>query len=1037
MPGIQIRPSVRRRLIETNLSALYKGFVKPPQESHTLPFYLLNADVTQQELTRQIQMMHQNGIRMFILKAAAGLHVNYLSKTWMSKVKHCVAAARKLDMQVWIYDDARGPSGIAGGLVAKQGEHFRARAMEMKVMEPEMFENTPNVLKVFVATLRDRIPTRIEERSKEKIVPSMLKGRHLLVVYRRRAMPTPHLNGEAWVDLLQARTTDAFIRMTHDAYEHAIGHEFGKTVQGFFTDRPAYLSQAGSYEHDAHALIPWSHELPEFFYKRYGYRFESQIPSLFFDVGDFVKIRFDFWETLSLLFSTTYTARLQQWCGTRDLKLTGCFPHSESYHKQIACSGNSMLHAIFMDIPGMYQADLETDNIIGAKRTASVSHQLRRERTLGSLYTGADWGISFAEQKYIADWHLALSVNLLGSNHFAYSLEGYRKREASPSLFFQQPWWPCYKELENYFARACFMLSQGDFDAKLLLLGPFNAAWPAYRPGNPEHAEQVDASFRELCTHLYQGGHSFDIGDQRLLDEYGRISTGRIHLAKSKYNTIMIPSLSILKEITVDILLAFMEHGGRILAVEPLPIRIRGGSKEKLERFKKHAHFTAVPANFTAIRRVLGQISPPHLRITTPSGKPEKNIRQYRRRTIDAEILFLFNHNQARPAKVKIIAKDEDPYERWDLTTGAIHEIPQKNGKKQTEMQMSFAPGESILLVRPLMKSQKKPLASPKPAGTVICKSKWEGKPLHPNALPLDYCQYRIGNAPWSERMPVWQANEEIRQSLGLSSTLKQQVRSPWACTRNESKIQDPEISVRYTFHVAKKFSLSNIHLAYEPLPSLKVFVNQSPVALRSGTGWVDTSFHTASIREFVSSGSANTVTLVFKMSGLVDVEPVFLKGQFAVNISSGRKCTIQKEASVISTGDWTRNGYPFYAGAIRYTQKIKLPWRKNKSSKILLEMSELQGAAAMIRINNKKAGIVGWHPMVLDITSPAKTGTNQIDIDVYTGLRNLFGPHHIKSKKPVSTDGQVLPDAKDWTDSYQLISQGLTGTVKIRRVSV
>jgi len=59
------------------------------------------------------------------------------------------------------------------------------------------------------------------------------------------------------------------------------------------------------------------------------------------------------------------------------------------------------------------------------------------------------------------DWHQVLGINFLNPHLSLYSMRGARKRDYPPNNFYQQPWWPSNRLLEDYFARVSYALTQG------------------------------------------------------------------------------------------------------------------------------------------------------------------------------------------------------------------------------------------------------------------------------------------------------------------------------------------------------------------------------------------------------------------------------------------------------------------------------------------------------------------------------------------------------------------------------------------------
>lgn len=60
------------------------------------------------------------------LHPRTGLETPYLSEEFMDRIKGCLAKAKQENLQVYLYDEDRWPSGFAGGLVTKE-EKYRAQ----------------------------------------------------------------------------------------------------------------------------------------------------------------------------------------------------------------------------------------------------------------------------------------------------------------------------------------------------------------------------------------------------------------------------------------------------------------------------------------------------------------------------------------------------------------------------------------------------------------------------------------------------------------------------------------------------------------------------------------------------------------------------------------------------------------------------------------------------------------------------------------------------------------------------------------------
>jgi hypothetical protein len=92
-------------------------FPNPPAEFSTLPFFVWNGEVNEAMIDRELKDFSEQGIHGFLIHPRPGLITDYLSGRWFELVRYTVERARKLGMEVWLYDENSYPSGFAGGHV--------------------------------------------------------------------------------------------------------------------------------------------------------------------------------------------------------------------------------------------------------------------------------------------------------------------------------------------------------------------------------------------------------------------------------------------------------------------------------------------------------------------------------------------------------------------------------------------------------------------------------------------------------------------------------------------------------------------------------------------------------------------------------------------------------------------------------------------------------------------------------------------------------------------------------------------------------
>ena len=68
----------------------------------------------QKELDRQMEILKSMGFGGAHLHPRTGLETPYLSEEFMDRIKGCLAKAKQENLQVYLYDEDRWPSGICG-----------------------------------------------------------------------------------------------------------------------------------------------------------------------------------------------------------------------------------------------------------------------------------------------------------------------------------------------------------------------------------------------------------------------------------------------------------------------------------------------------------------------------------------------------------------------------------------------------------------------------------------------------------------------------------------------------------------------------------------------------------------------------------------------------------------------------------------------------------------------------------------------------------------------------------------------------------
>ena len=101
----------------------YNDILNEKEENYLLPFYWQRGDHTD-TIPQEIQMIYDSGCRAVCVESRP--HPDFVGEGWWRDMDVILKEAKKRDMQVWLLDDDRFPSGHAVGRVGKEFPDYRA-----------------------------------------------------------------------------------------------------------------------------------------------------------------------------------------------------------------------------------------------------------------------------------------------------------------------------------------------------------------------------------------------------------------------------------------------------------------------------------------------------------------------------------------------------------------------------------------------------------------------------------------------------------------------------------------------------------------------------------------------------------------------------------------------------------------------------------------------------------------------------------------------------------------------------------------------
>lgn len=890
----------------------------PPKQYRAVPFWSWNDRLDPQFLRWQIREMERAGLGGYFMHARGGLRTKYMGKDWMDCIAACIDEGNKTGMSSWCYDEEGWPSGFAGGKVPALGIEYQVKWLELERTTYEalkadveippadsvsagddLFHTKGDILGIYSLEASGKLlrlnqenlcydrgsQTEAYEASVcEKLYSNkdtIFKGAGEILVIRQKSNPY-------YLDILNKDAVKAFIDFTHEEYYKRFGEYFGKGMPGFFTDEPQYSVQG----------IPWSHVIPDAFRMKHGYDILDMLPALFIECDGWQQARYDFWSIVSSLYTESFGKQICGWCEEHHCKLTGHVMMEDTLYSQIKSTAGAMPFYEYMQIPGMDWLGRFIDNPVVPRQVSSVANQLGKPFILSEMFALCGWDVSFEELKWIAEWQYVNGVNLMCQHLEGYTMEGARKRDYPPSMFYQQPWWEEYKNFNDYFARLGMLLADGVNECKVLLLHPIRSGWIAYNHSNTPALQKLNRDFIH-ATEMLSGLHiDHHYGDETIMERHGRVQGDKLTVGQCSYHIVIMPSMLTVDEYTLKLLNEFTYHGGILISIGDFPGLVSGRENSSvLAELKKKA--VCVGENEDELYALLKDSGVNLLSISSKgvsdtsdgivkntlqenSGTSAQcsEIKSIHSRVINfdgSRSYFMVNHSQGETYHTVVEIGEIAPIAKLNLETGAIEKINSRQNNGKTTVELEFLPMQSHVIVTgkaaditpadriaPLSDAG---ISKPLNDTTDVPLNNETGKPTH--GITCWSSGSRLSGSIEKDTVTVtpqeeWRIEATDLNSLTLDYCSYRINHGEWQETVPVTHLMDILLDLRQSCNVEMKFcfeaelNLEKNHeflLALESADKTAVTVNGNRIEYTDIGWWKDSAFKKIDIKPFVKKG--------------------------------------------------------------------------------------------------------------------------------------------------------------------------------------
>ena len=949
-------------------------------EYRPITFWSWNAELEEPLLRKQIKELKKAGMGGFFMHARSGLKTPYMGDKWFKAVEVSMDEARKQGMQAWCYDENGWPSGFAGMKLLEDPKNW---VHYITFEENDFFDESA----LAVYTLENG---RLERLPGEK---EGIKCYYTLY----------DCTNSSVVDILNEEIVRKFIQLTHEKYYEKFGPEFGNQLIGFFTDEPQF------FRYDT----PYSPILPELYYERYHEDLLDGLAALFLDCDDCYRFRYRYWKLLNDQFTKSFAKQVYEWCEAHNCKLTGHAVEESTLFTQMWCCAGVMPFYEYEHIPGCDWLGREIGTELSPKQVGSVAQQLGKKQVITESFACTGWDVTPRELKRILDWQYVNGVNTLCTHLTPYSLEGNRKFDYPAFFCKANPWFEQFGTLSDYAAKLGCMLAESREYAPVGVIHPIHSAYLTYkRREDYQSVEALETSFQGLIEKLGARNIPHHYIDETLLARYGEVCGNKLKVGNCQYESIVIPKMQQLDGSTVDFLKQFVENGGK-LWVAGEDLHYVNGEEADLSFLKSNITFEELKADRYSIET------------------DSEFVRSTYRVSEKGNFIYVVNLDINQTAEIDLNVKaggmlrlhiEDDTQEQMDY----ISEGERIQGKLQ------LRPGEAVILLL-----CKEPAAAEKEeSGGKILFSEPIMTYSDSNVLVIDRVRLSYDNVNYTDLMPVQAAGDYLL-----------------------SKCENRNVYLEYTFSVQEV--PGSLKLEMEKMNAEEIMLNGNPVNLNDG-GILDEHFISGNVLPYIIQGENRLVikidyyqqkdvydvlyhtpdvteSLINCLTYDTEISNLYLRGQFGVysdqpltwnedgiyilesNVSIGSACKAKMK-------DITGSGYPFFAGQMMFEMDAEV----DVPGSVQLHLAGRFGSARIRWNEYETDAVISEYVTIPEIYVKQK---NKVVVSLYSGNRNLLGPHHLADDlEPKTVVPTMFTMRSQWEngkcanyrDSYSFVPFGI-----------
>ena len=719
-----------------------KQVLEGREDNHILPFFWQHGE-DEETLRQYVNVIHDSNCGAFCVESRP--HPDFCGEKWWTDMDIIIDEAKKLGMKVWILDDSHFPTGFANGAMKDADPSLLRRSIVIKYIEmPENSDSLeidirdigeadpwePSQFESFVIK-QDELEIRNDDRllsvvaikdggdsadglidltgldENGKIVFSKPdgNGKWKIAVVHVTANRGPRRN---YINMMDKESVKVLIDAVYEPHFKHYGDEFGKTIEGFFSDEPEIGNghmyemdkKIGELEDQAYSL-----NVEKRLKDKWGTDFDRFLPLIWnqnFDGDLQAKVRGDYMDAVTREVEECFSFQLGDWCRNHGVKYIGHLIEDNHQHTR---TGSSLGHyfrglagqdwAGIDDIGGQILPQMEEigpGDFMHPIRDGEFWHYtlgklggsmaaidpLKNGNCMCELFGNYGWEEGVFLEKYIADHLIVRGVNEFVPH--AFSPAPFPDEDCPPHFYAHghNPQYRHFGSLMKYMNRAATLLSGGMPKIPVAILYNAEADWAGeamflQKPAIELYDNQIDYHFvpADIFT---DEKYKTELSDKLIVNGH-------------EYRAFIIPYMEYIPESAARAAAELLTKGCTVLFVDAIPKgTVENGQKD--EALRKLKDVSATP-----LEKISDTLKAKG--ITDAELIPENN----RIRIYHYDGMYMVINEAAETYKGKVIIPGNERTSVYDAWENKFVNTDISKADKGTEIGLTLEPRKSLFIV--------------------------------------------------------------------------------------------------------------------------------------------------------------------------------------------------------------------------------------------------------------------------------------------------------------------------------------------------